>query len=65
MNGKKPIYASKINWSGVIIIAIGILQQVQAFYEAGDYSREGIAAMVMGVLIIIFRTFFTDKEIEL
>jgi len=65
MNESKKVYQSKINWAAVIVIAIGLLQQVQVFIESGDYSVEGIATLVMGCLILIFRTFFTDKEIEL
>ena len=64
MNGSKPWYASKLVWIGVMQFVYASADLVAAFIEQADYSPTSIAALITGVLTIVFRIWFTDKEID-
>lgn len=64
----KPIYKSKINWAAVLSIliaaaplAVDLVTKIQPSWGA---VATAIGGFVVGVAIIIFRTFYTDKTIE-
>jgi hypothetical protein len=58
----KNFFASKINWSALIIIFIAL----QDFIQNWDFSAMTVKSwvlFVLGILIVVFRTFFTSKTI--
>lgn len=59
----KPWYQSKLVWSGVVLTLIGALQLVAQYLDAGVYSASGIVMLVVGVLNVILRIWFTNEEL--
>jgi hypothetical protein len=64
----KPIYKSKINWAAVLSIliaaaplAVDLVARIKPDWTA--YAT-AVGGFVVGVAIIVFRTFYTDKTIE-
>lgn len=60
----KAWYESKIVWVGVLETAIGALQLFSEWYSASDFSVPGVVNLVIGVLLIVLRIWFTDTEIK-
>ena len=61
----KPILSSKINWIGIIMLAITLLDVVggdAGNFLGGDIAR--IVTSVSGFLTIILRTYFTNKPVD-
>ena len=52
---------SKINWSALVLLGVGIA--LKAGYLPAEYEAEitEAAYILMPALIIVFRTWFTDK----
>lgn len=60
----KAWYQSKVVWVGVISTLLGVLQLFAEWYDKGDFSVSGVVALVIGVLVIILRVWFTDTPID-
>ena len=68
----KSFFASKINWSGIIIMIMGLLDElqqmdltaIQQYIATFDFSKVNWFAFIMGLLIVIFRTKFTSTKIK-
>lgn len=60
----KSWYESKVVWAMVVQSVISILLLVQEWYSTGDYSIPGIIGLVIGVLVIVLRVWFTDQPID-
>jgi hypothetical protein len=66
----KQIYASKINWTAVVIIAMGVLPLITPFVQVLHDNKDavaitaGVVTLIGGVLQIIWRTFFTSTTIQ-
>jgi len=60
----KKWYLSKIVWAGILTVLIGAIPLVTEFLEAGVYSPAAIGTVVTGVLVVIFRVWFTTEGIE-
>jgi nicotinamide riboside transporter PnuC len=62
---KKFFFRSKVNWAGIVIAIIGILQALVALFSThGDWKSWTLACatFVLGAAVIILRTFWiTDK----
>lgn len=64
MTNPKPWYASKLTWLGIITSAIGILQVVGEWISANSFQPEDFTILVVGILTVILRVWFTDTPIE-
>ena len=64
MNGTKRFYQSKIFWVGIIQLVYGAGSSIALFIETADYSPTSIMALISGILLIIFRIWFTEYSIE-
>ena len=64
MTKSKKWYQSKIVWVGIFQVVYGTIMQIAEFIEAGVYSPTAIASVVMGCMLVIFRVYFTDHQIE-
>ena len=56
----KSFFSSKLNWLGVIQVLMGSLELASNIQHP---SYQGIINLVIGILTIILRTFFTSKPI--
>lgn len=59
----KPAIKSKLNWTGAVLTAIGVLQAIQTVPELQEYA--GYISGLAGILVILFRTFGTDRPVTL
>ena len=62
MNGKSW-WASKMNWFGVLTSVSGSVELVAHYIEKGNVSVSGVLLLIVGIVNIVLRTFFTDKPI--
>jgi len=60
----KAWYESKILWLGVITTLIGALQLVAEFLKSGNFTPDAIVLLVVGVLGVVLRVWFTDTTIR-
>lgn len=60
----KKFYESKIFWAMAIQAVVSSLMVAQEWYSKGDFSIPGIIGLVIGVLVIVLRVFFTDTPID-
>lgn len=58
----KNFFASKINWMGIVAILVG-LEDFITDYNFADITLKGWVTFGIGVLVVIFRTYFTSKTI--
>jgi hypothetical protein len=56
-------YQSKIVWLGVVTTLIGALQLLVPVLQANSFAPADITTLVIGVLTIISRIWFTDSKI--
>ena len=70
----KAFFASRLNWFGLIVTAMGILQLVTPFVKAlaGVAAldpvavSEAVVTLLAGILTVVIRTWFTtDTKIKL
>lgn len=56
----KNFFASKINWAAIVLCLTAIIPAINDFDGVTwkDYSK-----LIIGILIIIFRTYFTNTTI--
>ena len=59
----KNWYQSKLVWMNVILTLIGALTLVSEYLDAGAYSYSGVVMLVVGILGVILRIWFTDASI--
>lgn len=64
MNGNKWALFSKLNWAGFILVVLGGLQELNWVDVLGSDVGGKIVAGI-GLLIMVFRTFFTDKQVTI
>ena len=57
----KNFFASKINWAAIILALVSISDYVQTF-NFTDMTTKSWFTFGTSILIIIFRTFFTEKK---
>ncbi len=64
----KPIYKSKINWAALLSIVIAAaplaVDLVAKIKPDWTVVAAAIGGFVVGVAIIVFRTFYTDQPIQ-
>lgn len=60
----KNWYESKVIWAMVVQSLISALLLAQEWYSQGDFSIPGIIGLVVGILVIILRVWFTDTPID-
>jgi hypothetical protein len=60
----KAWYTSKVFWVGIIATLLGVLQLFSEWYEKGDFSVPGIIGLIIGILVIVLRVWFTDTAID-
>ncbi len=61
----KTFFESKTNWMGMIVVLMGALALVMDYMQNNStWTVPGIMAIVIGVLQIVLRTFFTDTAID-
>ena len=60
----KKWYASKIVWVGILQFVYGAVGLVPAFVEAGNFSPVACGSLVSGLLLIVFRIWFTEHSLE-
>lgn len=58
----KNFFASKINWMGIVAILVGLEDFIKD-YNFADITPKGWVTFSIGVLVVIFRTYFTSKTI--
>jgi hypothetical protein len=63
----KSFWSSKINWGGMVTVLLGIIPIIATFVKLiapnSAIIVDGAATMVVGVLIVIWRTFYTNQPI--
>ncbi len=59
----KRWYTSKLVWLGIIQFVMGVAMQVAEFIETADFSPTAIAAIVLGVLTVVLRVWFTSEPV--
>ena len=57
-------YESKLVWLGVITTLIGALQLVAEFLKAGTFSPDSVVLLVVGILGVVLRVWFTEASIR-
>ena len=60
----KKWYASKIVWVGVLQFVYGAAMLVADFLEAAEFNPVAVASLVCGLLLIVFRIWFTEYSLE-
>jgi len=60
----KPWYQSKIVWLSVITALISGLEIFSEWYSKGDFSIPGIISLIISILLIVVRVFFTSTVIS-
>jgi len=60
----KAWYTSKILWAGVVGFLISALQIFSEWYARNDFSVTGITTLVISLLVVVLRIWFTDMPIE-
>jgi hypothetical protein len=64
----KSFLSSKINWAGIVTVALGAIPIIATFAKLlvpnAAIIIDGAATMVVGVLIVIWRTFYTNTSIS-
>jgi hypothetical protein len=60
----KAFYESKLFWVGAITTLLGVLQLFSEWYAKADFSVPGIISLVIGILVIVLRVWFTDTPID-
>jgi hypothetical protein len=63
---QKPFFKSRTNWSGIIVMILGILQLLVILLSVQGGRKMlavAIATIVFGAAMIIFRTWFADKPV--
>jgi len=58
----KNFFASKINWTGIILVLMALLPLIEGQNFAGMTVKDWVTFAV-GILIIILRTYFTSTKI--
>jgi len=57
----KGFFASKINWSAIVIILTSLQSQVDGL-DFGKMTPQAWSTFTLGILIIVFRTYFTSPS---
>lgn len=60
MQKQKTFFKSKINWIAIAIIISSIIPMID---EANFASVKGWATFILGVMLIVVRTYFTSKPV--
>ncbi len=60
----KKVVFSKIVWVGVLQFVYGAAMLVGNFLEAAKFNPVAIASLVCGLLLIVFRIWFTEHSLE-
>jgi hypothetical protein len=60
----KNWWESKIFWVMVLQFLISALGLAQEFTAKGDYSIPAIIGMVIAILVVVLRVFFTSQPIK-
>jgi hypothetical protein len=60
--GTKSFFRSKINWTAIILILTSILPLIDET-NFGEMTAKGWITFAIGLLIIIFRTYFTSQPV--
>ena len=60
--GTKSFFRSKINWTAIILILTSILPLIDET-NFGEMTAKGWITFAIGILIIIFRTYFTSQPV--
>jgi len=61
----KPWYQSKIVWLGVITTLMGVLPLVAGFIDTQSVNDPAAwITLVIGILTVVSRVWFTDTQIE-
>ena len=64
---QKPFFKSRTNWSGIIVVILGILQLLVTLLSAQGGRKMlvlSIVTIVFGAVMIIYRTWFADKPVK-
>ena len=64
MEKTKTVFQSKIVWLGIIETLIGSGQLLAEYLNAGDFSEIAITHLVIGMLTIVSRIWFTNTTIK-
>ncbi|MCP4537844.1 MAG: hypothetical protein GY832_11935 [Chloroflexi bacterium] len=59
----KKWYTSKMVWLGIIEFVMGVLGLLAPFFDAGNFTAGAIVSLLMGVLTIVLRVWFTDTKL--
>jgi len=59
----KNFFASKINWAAIVLILISIKDSVMSL-DLTQMTLQTWVGFGLGILIIIFRTYFTSTAIK-
>jgi hypothetical protein len=61
----KPFYLSKLVWLGIIQTVIGALTIITDYLSTGkEFDAPGIIFIVMGILTVVLRIWFTEEPIS-
>ena len=60
----KKVWFSKIVFVGVAQFVYGAVTLVAEFIEAASFNPVAIASLVCGLLLIVFRIWFTEYSLE-
>jgi len=60
----KKVWFSKIVLVGVLQFVYGAVMLVAEFLEAASFNPVAIASLVCGLLLIVFRIWFSDSSLE-
>jgi hypothetical protein len=60
--GTKAFFKSKINWTAIILIITAIMPLIDET-NFGEMTAKGWITFTIGLLIIIFRTYFTSQPV--
>lgn len=59
----KPWYTSKLVWLGIISTLIGALQLVASLLAQSTITPSDITLLIVGILGVVMRVWFTDTKI--
>ena len=59
----KYIWESKTNWFGVLTALAGSITIISEYIKSGDMSLPGWMMVVVGIINVILRTFYTKAPV--
>lgn len=60
---EKKWYESKLLWIGVLTSAVGILEVLTVWLEAAQFQPQDFTMLIVGVLTVVMRVWFTDTKL--